>query len=191
MGVGWLLGATIACLLTRAWLFKVTSHQGHELKPQDNYSTAKSRQRIPSGPQTRGDRDVGSRCRAMWALEGKTNWRKPSTGESWHGFLSTLGNGGGRCLLLSWLKPPLSPINGKIRAAARGTGKELSPAIIRSPPSPAGSGHTSPSATPQTPADARLLESKFILMRERSKVCCVGIYVSCLLGQLCKQILKP
>lgn len=47
------------------------------------------------GPQTQGGQDIESRGQDMWALEGKANWRKPSTDEGWHGFLSTLGKQGG------------------------------------------------------------------------------------------------
>ena len=140
-----------------------------EPKHQSNCSMEGEEQREgPTGPADPG----GLRCREQMPgpVEGKPNWRTPSTSEGWSGFLSTLGNREGECVLLQpWPSPPLGPINSKIRAGARGARKGLDSVVIRSwarlpCPLPV---HKYPRMSSGHFSSTYSLDSSFILTRER------------------------
>lgn len=71
---------------------------------------------------------LGCREQMPGPLEGKANWRTPSTSEGWSGFLSTLGNRRGECVLLRpWLSPPLAPLTVKSEPEPEQPGRGWSP----------------------------------------------------------------
>ena len=140
-----------------------------EPKHQSNCSMEGEEQREgPTGPADPGG--LGCREQMPGPVEGKPNWRTPSTSEGWSGFLSTLGNREGECVLLQpWPSPPLGPINSKIRAGARGARKGLDSVVIRSwarlpCPLPV---HKYPRMSSGHLSSTYSLDSSFILTRER------------------------
>lgn len=140
-----------------------------EPKHQSNCSMEGEEQREgPTGPADPGG--LGCREQMPGPVERKPNWRTPSTSEGWSGFLSTLGNREGECVLLQpWPSPPLGPINSKIRAGAREARKGLDSVVIRSwarlpCPLPV---HKYPRMSSGHLSSTYSLDSSFILTRER------------------------